>query len=419
MMPNLTLRQAFAEDFMIPITPALFKMIQGFCTSFEVKGTHSLALNSPYIGINPIYFLPQDQQFIFDSCNVDYHDVKKKISMCGAVNLDFKVASDTYNLFTLWLCHLVLRSNLTAVMKNDFLVILLKLLHYKFFTSLVKHSYPYGATENVMHKALEGMSAKFDIKKPETSTWRLLIEQRCREIIDLKRGIHVGTLDTFMPDQKILYVISDIQTRIRNQITLINREYYRCKHENEQIGDYGLSTTIDGEQMIREVDAVFDQMFTELSTMAPNPAKLIDTNDITIIAKITGNPRLDLSRTMLMKFSDLASHQLRNHTQDLTVNEGENTYYVGYRVLLKHILQDTYSVLAKSGGIDFRNRADVLIRSANLYRSSRISDRNILDVKNSVERMLKSFDLSRREATISYLKTSFVLYFLLRSFKAL
>lgn len=414
-----TLREVFSQSFGIAITPALFKQIKAFCTTYEVKGSHPLALNSPYLGVNPIYFLPSDQEFLFNACGFSSADVKLKIQGCHGIDKNFKVASDAYNLFTIWLAHLVVRSSLPQAAKEEFLFILFKLLHYKFFTSLVRHNYPHAANEYVMQRALEGMSGKFDIKKPETSTWKLLIEKRCREIINARHSIHYPTMTTFTPEAKVIYIISDVQTRLRNQIKLVNREYYRCSKEKDQVSIYGLSTEVDGGQIIRSVDAMFDQMFSELVTQASNPAKLIDNSDLALVSKLTNTPRLELARAMFIKFCDQAAQQNRLQQQDLEIVENKKTYYVGYRVLLRHLLQDTYAVLATAEGLDFRNRAGILTQVMNVYRSSRITDQRILTIKDSVERMLVLFNVSRREATLSFLKTNFIVYIILRSFRAM
>lgn len=414
-----TLREVFARQFKVAITPAFAKQMTQYCLAFEVRGTHAQALNSPYLGVHPIYFLPQDRDFLFSNCGCTEAEVKNAIAACPSINRDFRVASDAYNLFTIWVAYLTLTSTLSDKMKGELLYVLFKLLHYKFFTSLVRHNYPHPANEYVMQQTLESLSGKFDIKKPETSTWKLLIEKRCLKLIDRRESVYYETIHRFGVDVQLMYMIGAMQTWLRNQIKRINRVYYQFVKEKSQIGSYGLSTEVDDGQIIRSVDAMFDQMFSELVAQAPNTAKLIDNADLNLVCKLTNTPRLDLARTMFTKFCDTAAQQNRTNKQDLEVVENKRTYYVGYRALLRHLLQDTYAALATANGLDFRNRAGILQSVMNLYRSSRTGDQRILVVKDSVERMLAGFNITRREATLSFLKINFILYIILRSFRAL
>ena len=48
-------------------------------------------------------------------------------------------------------------------MKEQGLLALFKMLHYKFFTSLAFHYYKFGANKDIMESVIKSLSAKYDI----------------------------------------------------------------------------------------------------------------------------------------------------------------------------------------------------------------------------------------------------------------
>jgi hypothetical protein len=290
------------------------------------------------------------------------------------------------------------------------------MLHYKIFTSSVQRDYRFGADAETMALTIENISAKYDIKRAETSTWALVIKQRVSDMLD-PDSIHYHALTTFKPDSKILYVISDLRTSLVRRIVNINQVYYDLKHQGDKLGDRSLMMDVDGETILKHVESTFDQMEAGLFGAATQTDRMIRSDDVRLICKLTGLKQEDMFRRLLYHFVEMASQQATNREYDLVYQPAKGktatTLLVGYRVLLRGVLQATYGGLVREKLFDVRNRADILIRTINLYRSSRVTDPEVHALKNSVEAMIDRFDLTRREATRSSLKISFIAYVIL------
>jgi hypothetical protein len=182
-----------------------------------------------------------------------------------------------------------------------------------------------------------------------------------------------------------------------------------------RLGDRSLSTSVGGETILKHIDASFDQMIAGVTGAATQVDRMIRADDINLVCRLVSLKQEDMFRRMLNKFVDEASAQAAKQQYDLIpmLNRGKSQIYVGYRILLTKIIQTTYEVLVRESKLDIKNRADILIRTVNMYRSSRVSSPEITAVKDSINAMITRYDLTRREATRSSLKIAFVTYAIL------
>lgn len=414
-MPKLiTLGAILSEKFEVVITRQKADQVHQFITRFELRKDHPMAFNTAMLGVHRAKWLNSDRDFLFDLFGIDVREFQRAAIQSPAIVAEWKVISDPYNILVIWLCHLMLGTNLPEVVKRQFMHDLIALMNYKFFTSVVYNSHRYPADAEVMALAIETLSAKYDIKQDATNTWAKTIHARADDIIDID-GIHGSTFRLFAPDAKIAYLISDAQTRIRSRIVKLNKVYYDLKREGVRLGDRSLSTSVKGETILKHIDASFDQMIAGVTGAATQVDRMIRADDINLVCRLVSLKQEDMFRRMLNKFVDEASAQAAKQQYDLIpeVSRGKSRIYVGYRILLTKIIQTTYEVLARESKLDIKNRADILIRTVNMYRSSRVSSPEITAVKDSINAMITRYDLTRREATRSSLKIAFVTYAIL------
>lgn len=412
---SLQLKELCNKQYKIKITPSLAKQIIHHETLFVTRRTHSQALNTALIGIDSIHFTSGDQQHLFDICNISKEDFKRNVHSLSSVDSSRIVTSDPYNLFTIWLSHLVFKSQLPSKLKEQTLVVLYKLLHYKFFTSVVNYNYPYKANEAIMTATIDNLSAKFDIKDDKTPTWRLVIQARSYDVID-KHSIHHKTISSFGPDNKILYVISDIQTRIRTRIKLITRQYYNNKERGDKIESYGLVDEIDGEKKIKDIINSYDSMITGITNSSLNTHTFVNNDHIKLIGALNKNLRPELFRTFLMWFSNRSIQQYKDHNLETTEGNETTKIYKGNKILINNIIQKTYRICVIDK-VNMGSKLDILEKTRNLYRTSRTNDEDIQSIKNSVEVIIQEFGVVKRESTQVSLKIGFLLYIVLLSFE--
>lgn len=415
-MSKLTLKEAFTARFYFDISLKQAKDLMDFCMMYEVRNNHPQAFNTALLGVELPFFLQKDQTVVFDIFSIDRLMFEKVLESCLIVNQEMKVISDPYNLLTTWLMHLTFRSKLPQKIKEDVAFTLCKLLHYKFFTSIVNYNFPHRANEQIMTATIDGLSLKFDIKQEKTSTWKLLMEDRARDVVS-KNSIHYRTLDMYSPDKKVVYILSDIQTRLRTKIKLVIREYYATKERGDKLGSYSHNDVLFENVNGRSIEQSYDQMVVEVSNAVLNLGTFIDNSMVKLICKLNTQLRPDLLVQALTKFSDRAVIQHRNRqSEQIKVSKNKQQLYIGYKILISKHIQSSYRscILNK---VNMRSKLAVLEHVRNIYRSSRIVNEDILSVKDSVDIFIKEEMNISREATIISLKLGIILYLILLSFK--
>lgn len=343
-------------------------------------------------------------------------DVKKIIKESSSVNTNFKVASDPFNLFSIYVAHCFFSSDLPEKMRYEAALKCLMLLEYKFFTSLVNHRFKYRPDEDSMRALFESLSAKFDIK--QFGTWKQVLLIRAASFLDPK-GVHYNTFTKFDDDLGILYAVTDLQTRIRNQINIFTEEFNRVKETRDRIGDYTLSgTDPDGEKAIVDVTDSFDKMTSGVYHDCLSVPHFIDNSIITMVSKFFTSINAAKLKSTLISFSELATKQARSG-QQLKVGQYEGEQIdIGAQALVTSIIQKTYRYLTITN-VNLNSVAEILKGTKDAYSSSRINDEGIVYVRRSIVYLIDNIQDSTREATVTSLRTAFVMYVILLSFKYL
>lgn len=406
----LPLKQLF-QKFEFKIDKKLADKIIRWKTVYELQFPE--ALNSPLLGVANLAFLPRDSQALFDMLEINREEFKLAIRQ-SSIDNNFKVASDDYNLLVIWAVHCF--TNTTAIsrdLKDKTIRALFFMLIIKFFSSCVRHFFPYKATRAIMEATVDNLTEKFDIKHKDTNTWKLIIEKRADQMTDQHNNIHWNTMKLFTPDDKVTYVITDLQTRIRTKIRLIAELYYEAVKNGNAIMDSTLvGEDLDGEKIIRELKNSYDSMIENICNRVLNAQQFIRNEYIKVVCALCSNVRPDMMRNVLMQFSALATAQYHKNKGDYE-DKGKGIF-IGYHILIANLIQRTYRacIMDKVKLL----RVPILKKAMNLYRSSRIADPLVLKVKNSVDKFVDDTKVSSREATNASLKIALILYIVLLSF---
>ena len=415
-MAQSTIKQLLIENFAVPINNVKANAMIRYVTQYEIRGDNMQAFNTPLLGVHKAYFLPKDADSVFDIFDVYKADFNKVIKQCPGINTSFNVTGNDFNLLVIWLCYLIIKSSLTAKLKIDTQTALLKLLHYKFFTGKVATMFKHGANEGVMQYTIDNLSAKCDIKHEETNTWRLLIEDHVAKLID-KTSIHYNTFQNFSPDQAVVYILSDAHTRLSTKIINVAEEYYKNHAAGKTIGTTSLIGSGDeGEKVLQDLKATLDNCIINVQNSVLNLNTFLNFNDIRLAAGLA-NTRPEILREVLTIFSAVATDQYKAQIGDKTlVDKQKNTIYVGYRILIAELIQKTYRRCAQIG-CDMKSNVQILQKTRDAYRASRILDPDILQIKNSVDYFIQENTKYVRENTCVSARTAFILYLMIQSFK--
>lgn len=406
----LPLKQLFTAEHDFTPTANMVKEIVKWRTLYENRGEHAEALNTPLLGCNVIKFLPRDSDALFDILGVNKNDFQSTIRR-SSLNQSFIVATDPFNLLVTWAVHKFYNSNMPQNLRNEACMSLFYMMLIRFFSSFVNHMLPHGANRGIMEATIDSLSDKFDIKHADTGTWKLVMMSRATELLDPK-NIHCNTIKTFIGDQKITYLITDTQTRIRTKVKLVILEYHKMKESGKTSVDTTLIEEIGDKTDVKGLENSYDSMISSVCNRVLNVNQFIRNDFLKIACSTTTNIRSDMLRELLIKFSTLATYQYAHHKQEDTDSRGR---YRGYMILIRNMVQRTYRACIMKK-VKMTSKLAILQEVINLYKASRVSDPEILKVKESVEAFVLDTKMSSRDSTRASLKIAFIIYLMLLTF---
>jgi hypothetical protein len=436
--------QLLDTRFPVVISDTNYRQVKSFCVSFETRDTHPYALNTAYLGLYKIQFTKNDRNTYFEifygkSQNTTIHHIEQTIDISkfkpyinnptaseisislkdvDAIDETRKIQSDVFNIFTVYLLHKVHTSSLNQNIKTDYIVTLLKILQYKFFTSLVGQRFKYGANEEIMRSTIDNLSNKFAIV--QYGSWKKLIETRAIEFYS-KDSVHYKTIVQGSDDKALLYLITDLQTRLRNQINIITSKYYEAKDSADTIRSYSLTgKDLDGEKILIDQKSVFDTITDNLVREMYVLTDLIDNELITLVCRLYPNITSNTFKLVLRKLSIKIVEQSKVKNTEKGIDEirksGDIEIYIGLRAYIRNLIQHTYRFCILNR-ININNKLAILKAIKDVYSSSRISNKDILSVKESTAILVDSCGVSKRTATLASLRLAVITYLIIKSFK--
>jgi len=435
-MVNNYIKEAFEKAFPIEISTQLAVAITRFVMEYEMHDTNMQAFSSPFLGLWKCYFKDSDRSGFFDLFSletdnlnrlietrsgevsvfgIDVKDIlkdsrrdsvtyskeaafsgistatiKKTISTIPSINTEFKVISDPFNLFCVYVVYRIGVSKLPQVVKYNAQFAVLKLLQYKFFTSIVSFRYRFRPQEAAMHATYEQLTERFDVKK--YGSWKAVIEKRVQEMLD-DTSIHKQALTTF------------------------TAEFMRVKDSRDLIGSYSsIATDGEGDKVLLAQEDKLESAILQLYNTALVTARFLDDQAIRIVASQFTAISNQQFRRVLISFSEYAVRKYKEGKKDETKPQGEFTLLLGPAVFIRQAVQQSFRYCTNSG-ININNPLQVLKTVKGVFSSSRISDSSILSVKMTVDVLVNEIQESRRETTVSALRIALVMYLVLLAFK--
>lgn len=431
------LKELLTTTFPLHITPSHIRAIEELKYHWEHKNNHWGALNTPMLGVTKIVFTDSDQRALFDIFHINREEFKEVYHKSKAVfyvkykdELDEvgkeqlkKVGSDPFNGFVTYLCHCISISDIPEHLKVSGIGNVISMLQYKFFTSVISNAFPHPATEEIMMYTIEHLSALFTIRQPETSTWFLLMKEKAFDVykprpVDLnkQRISHFNTIRKYDDDDLIVYIITDIQTKIRKFIINIVRMYHKNHQENKRIITSSTINTIDGTKIIQSISTSLQNIIGNVVTDAININRFIDNNLIFATASLNEKLRTDVVHKTMIAFSTIAAEQFKSGKADLVLHKGDVTLYVGYRALISAIIQKSFR-FCTINGVNMTSKRDILIKIKDAFTSSKINNQDVRDIKDSITKFLEDNKVISNFSLIPSLRITFVLYVIMLSFK--
>ena len=408
------IKEYLTKEVPIKVTADMAQQLIRMVIQFEIRDDHPLTLNSQMIGATKFIFTTHDRQIFFDIIGCVEGDINHVINRIPTINKKFKVVSDALSIACVYVAHLLLVSNLSVNLKHDSVISVLNYLQYRFIGSAVNQYFRYGANYEIMQTIIESLSMKFSVR--QAGSWKNVVVERS-ESLGFEDKLHQGRLLEFDNDEKILYVITDTSTRIRSQLKIITAEYYRIKDTNNFIGTHSSTSTVDGETILREKDGSFQMISSSVFHKVMIKSSFIDERYIKMVQSSVPRLNVGIIRRLLGAISDEAKLQAEMNNTTKVINKKNGTeLYVGVEELINHTIHVIYTTAVLNKKTNINSKIAIYTNTRNVFAAARTANTELVNVRASLEDIIKRTRISSRESTISGLSVCFALYVTLLSF---
>jgi hypothetical protein len=361
---------------------------------------HVNFLGGVLMGTPPLRFHQSDRNAWFDDIlKVDDVVLKNELHDLRSIDPSFKVSSDPLNLSVTYLLHALHRSQkLSARQKEEGMINALKVMHYRFLSSLMSHYFRYEPDREVVEATYAALSYKFALKRE--GSWAALIDARCRDIIS-KNGIHYRTIDRYDNDDQITYILSDTQGRIREIVKKMYRVFVEVHQSSTRVKSRGSMVEMEGEMHVR--DLVRNQ-----STLKRYAHDVMSDKHTYI--------RPELTKIVADAMHTMPERHLNSALEYMVDNYGRR----GDRnvaELIDEVVLHALDYLADNRR-EFGRHVDLaqlLSKLRSLYMSSRSTDRSLLKMRDLSLKIVKKSVRSNNSSLLASVRTGVMLYVVLRT----
>lgn len=373
---------------------SLQRYVLGFTTKNE---QYAEFFGSPYLGIHRIVFTSADRnQWFTDIFDVDEEELKENLHACQWVNPAWNVSSDVFNLTIVYLLYRIHKSKLSMVLKHSAMVNVLEMYHYKCLTSIMANDYKYLAKKELAMETYNRLSMRYDIKR--YGSWRALFRARAEFIIDPKTGIHYKTFTEMDNDKKIIYMVGDIQDRIRGVVNDINKVFYDVKNKTNIVRLDGGMVTLEDGVSVREVTKHVTQYKNYIETIITGVSGFYKSELVNFAAEAIDNTPKDKLERIVKVFPDQYNHK-----------KGEK-----YRLFVDEVTTHLFEYLTENR-IPSDQLKQVLFKMRGAYLSSRTQNQSVILMRDMGDDIVREITGIKTRITVSSLRTSLMLYIVLRT----
>lgn len=372
--------------------------VKNFHNSFINKNPdHSGFFGSGLIGAHRLRWTPQETQRWFDEVlQADPDDIKADLVSQKLVDPNHIVGSDPLNLSTVFLVHLVLRSNLPVNVKKECAIQIISILHFKYISSIMTAYFGYGSDPQIALRCYEAMNYKFDLKVYKT--WGRLIRARAESILSTS-GIHIQTFMKMNDDEDVQYVVTDIQTRIRVVIQKITALYYEVRAEKQAVVSVSRMIEVEGEVEVRDMMRTSSQWRRYLLDIITDGPTFVRQELVGAVVKM--NPSMN-PQMFLLTLQWVSS----NYTSDRKL-----------KAYIDFALEFGFNLI-RSKGVNPSNLVEVSEAIKGVINASRNKERDVLYLRKEGENFVRKATGKKSPIPVSGERTGLILYLVLRSMTA-
>lgn len=396
------IKQAFASIAShVEFDIAMAKRVRDFKLAFINKNSdHIDFFGGNLMGVQVVRFTPQDKDnFFTDVVGLNEFNLEDALYKVTVIKADRHVSGDIFNHTCIWMIHKFLQSNLNSTIKKEAVLDTALILYYRFLTSLTYRYFKYPADPEIAAATYAQLSNKFAIK--QLGTWQAVLEDRCHKLTD-ENSIHYKALLQYEDDLKIIYIINDSQGRIRDMMKNIYSVFIEVHKKGTRIKTTSLLTEYEGEQVLRDKTKSLLVYTRYMHSIINDKYSFIKQEILDLLEKIvhTAPPRL-VKDTL---------HWCINNYQHTSTKDVEN--------LIDKTLVHSFAYLENNRNVAKENNDLTLLvsRLKGVYMSSRSTDPDLIEIRNIAEKIVKKATQTRTESSIASVRTTLLLYIVIRAF---
>ena len=384
----------------LEITPKWALQLRRYVYAFITRKVglvdHMEFFGSPYLGLHKITFTTADRnQWFSEIFDVDEEELKENLHAAKAVNKEWSVVGDTFNLTIPYLMHRVYKSKLDPKDKHQALIDLVCMYHYKCLTSIIHNDYPFMARKEVVLETYNRLSLKYDIKR--YGSWRMLIEARAEFIINPKTGIHFDAFSKMDDDKKIVYMVGDIQNRLRRAINDINKVFHDVKNKTNIVKTDGAKVNLGDELSLKSQTKEVTQLSLYLDRILTEETSFYKEELITYSANALENVPRDKLAFVIQRFPALYNNPKKSQ----------------YKEFADAVLMHMFEYL-HANGIKKTNVYDVLTKMRGAYGAPRSKNDTVKVIRTIGDDIIKEQTGVKTQQTVQLIRTALSLYIVLR-----
>lgn len=380
----------------------LVKRIVDFQVGFVNKNEdHMTFFGGNTTGVQIVRFMPADREKWFtDVIQADDITLEEKLRALPAINDKFHISSDTFNLSIVWILHAIKNSPLlTDKQKKMGMMSAALVLNYKFLTSLMYWWFKYLVDPEVAQVVYAQLSLKFALK--QHGSWQAVLEFRCESLL-AENSIHADTIKDFYVDGDIVYMLNDTQGRIRDMLKNIYGVLDRVSKQKTRIFSTSATFEFEGEEILKDKTKNLAGYTRYMHSIVSDKNTFIKDELIIVISNIQHT----MSSKHLVKTLQWISDNYR----------GNST--VSLEAFVDSVLVHSFSYLSDHRNLvrQTNDLAQLIGNLRGVYMSSRSTDVELLDVRQSAEDIVVHATGIRNESAIASIRTGLLLYVVLRAY---
>lgn len=380
----------------------LLKRIHKYQVGFVNKNQeHIEFFGGNLTGVQVVRFLPSDRDYWFDEViEVNDGPLGEKLVALPTVNKEWFISSDTFNLSCVWLAHaIIIDKKLTDKEKHDGMIDIFLILQYKFLTSILYHWFRYPADRATAEATYAQLSYKYTIKIH--GSWSALLLARAEEIIS-KTSIHSHVLKEMKNDIEIIYVLNDVQGRIKDVLKNIYIVFDRVHNSNARIHTTS-SSMIDheGEEILKDRSHHLMIYTRYINSIISDKNSFIKLELINIIESLIHTMP---GKLFLMTLNWMADNYRQSRTSEI-------------EDMVNNLMIYTFNFISENKEL-IRKESDLAVLLSKLkgsFMSSRSTDEDLFKLRDQSALIVMKATNNKNESVIASVKTGTMLYVILRA----